>query len=123
MLHSIKNYHDLCIEIDNLKEYIHNLERELYATRRLMKKIELDKAYDRFNEIERKLAILAAVIEDKQETRKKIIKNLRKLKGIDYKVVYLRDVRGLKLHEIAKKLKYSIRHVERISSRNKRVAI
>ncbi len=125
---SIKSYSDLCIDIDNLEEYLQNLERELYAVRRVMgpevyKKdfTTFDKAYDRFNEIERKMAIYSQILEDKKKTRKKILKNLRKLKGLDYKVVYLRDIKGLTLQKISEKLNYSLRHIERISARNKRI--
>ncbi|WIF95037.1 hypothetical protein [Caminicella sporogenes] len=122
---SIKSYYNLCIEIDNLEEYIQNLEREIYAIRRLMEPgrtyISLDKLVTRFNNVENALAVLYSVLEDKKETRKKIIKNIRKLKGIDYKVVYLRDIKNMPLKKIAEKLGYSEIYIKEISARNKRI--
>ncbi|WIF95137.1 hypothetical protein [Caminicella sporogenes] len=122
---SIKSYYNLCIEIDNLEEYIQNLEREIYAIRKLMEPgrtyISLDKLVTRFNNVENALAVLYSVLEDKKETRKKIIKNIRKLKGIDYKVVYLRDIKNMPLKKIAEKLGYSEIYIKEISARNKRI--
>ena len=45
---------------------------------------------------------------------------IKKLEGIDYKVVYLRDIEGKSLVEIADELGYSYDYIKEISARNKK---
>lgn len=66
-----------------------------------------------------------SIHEDNIKNIKKKIKNIEdkvnEFEGIDYKVVYYRDIKGMTLQQIADKLNYSKRHIARISSRNKKI--
>ncbi len=46
---------------------------------------------------------------------------MKKLEGIDYQVVYLRDIENWKLGEIAMELNFSEDWIKKISARNPRI--
>lgn len=83
--------------------------------------IPLDRALDRIDRLLSKLEQEQEILEIQKEARREIHKKLDKLKGIDHSVVYHRDIRGMKLEDIAEKLGYSEAHIKRVSSRNPRI--
>ena len=53
--------------------------------------------------------------------REQIEKTIENMSGIDRKVVYLRDIKGMKLEEIADELHFSIVYIKKVSARNKKL--
>lgn len=54
-----------------------------------------------------------------ESVEKKIKDKLSKLEGLDYQVVYMRDIENKRLKEIADELGYSLIYIQKISARNK----
>jgi len=67
---------------------------------------------DRINDIASKLHRL-------EQLEKAILEEVYKFDGIDFKVVYLRDITGLRISEIAETLGYSEQYIKEISAKNK----
>ncbi len=133
-------YKDLCNQIVELQLIL----RDLYRDRRyLYKEIQLNspkgiQAYDTeqipsggrriprdpsvlFSQlalVEGYIKLYQQKLKKKKESRRKIDQVLSKLEGVDYQVVYLRDIEGLRLGDIADKLNFSEVYVKKISSRN-----
>lgn len=134
----IKNYKDLCLEIDIQKIRVREIENEIRQLKKLLEgpkeltgidyskqpggqiiHIPLDRIFDRAVRLEKKLNIEKEILKEKIKAKKKIDERLLKLKGLDYKVVYMRDIEGKTLQQIADELGYSKRWIEKISARNK----
>lgn len=141
-MRGIKNYKDLCLEIDIQKIRVREIENEIRQLKKLLEgpkeltgidyskepggqiiHIPLDKVFDRVVRLEEKLDVEKEILREKIRAKKEIDERLLKLKGLDYKVVYLRDIKGMKLEDIAEELGYSKRHIERISARNKKLSV
>lgn len=88
MPHGSGGEHTLDVIIKELEQYQHMIELEQWAIGDLTKQLDT------------------------------INKTIDKLEGIDSKVTYLRDFKGLKLQEIADKLGYSLDRIKQISCRN-----
>lgn len=138
----IKNYKDLCLEIDIQKIRVREIENEIRQLKKLLEgpkeltgidyskqpggqiiHVPLDRVFDRVVRLEEKLDVEKEILREKIRAKKEIDERLLKLKGLDYKVVYLRDIKGMKLEDIAEELGYSKRHIERISARNKKLSV
>lgn len=140
MIDFIPSYNDLCAEIEMLDLRIEDMEKERDYLRKSMYDnapsasigamdyskdrvqngyvpMPLDKIIDRLNRIDRSLEELHRLKSGKAETRNMIEKMLGDLEGLEYKVAYMRDVRKMKLYEIAEELGYSHDHIRRISRR------
>jgi len=139
-MESIRLFKDLVTEIDNLKV----LKNELIQQKKRLR-IELQepreiKAYDitknisaprpprelaivlsEFMEVDRRLKYVCDMLKYRKKAREKVEKNLKKLEGIDYQVVYLRDIENWKLGEIAMELNFSEDWIKKISARNPRI--
>ncbi len=136
---SIKLYKDLITEIGNLRE----LERDLRQQKRLLwKEIRaprdingydiskdvspraqrpLETVLTEIMEVEYRLKYVCDILKSRERTRKRIGDNLKRLEGVDYQVVYLRDIEGLRLGEIAMELNFSEDWIKRVSARNKKI--
>lgn len=138
----IKNYKDLCLEIDIQKIRVREIENEIRQLKKLLEgpkeltgidyskqpggqiiHVPLDRVFDRLVRLEEKLKLEKKILKEKAEAKNKIESRLENLTGLDYKVVYLRDIKGMKLEDIAEELGYSKRHIERISARNKKLSV
>lgn len=140
MIEFIPSYNDLCTEIEMLELRIEDMERERDYLRKSMfanaptnnlgaidyskdnvqngyVPMPLDKIIDRLNLIDQSISDLYRLRNAKEDTKQTIEKMLGDLEGLEYKVAYMRDVRKMKLQEIAEELKYSYDHIKRISSR------
>lgn len=140
-LNYIDNYKDLCVDIDVQQCIIEDIENELIQLQKLLLKgskeitgidysrepggqaihISMDRILDRISRIGKRLEVEKKILESKFETRKKIDEVLKGLTGLDVKVVYMRDIEGKKLQDIADALGYEIGYIKNISYRNKRV--
>lgn len=70
--------------------------------------------------IDKQIAAVDEVLDKIDEKIFKIEGHLSKLNGLDYKVVYHRDIENLTLMEIADKLGYSVDRIKQISAKNKK---
>lgn len=139
----IDNYKDLCTDIEVQECIVEDIENELTLLKKLMMNgpkditgidysrgpggqaicISMDRILDRMNRIEKRLDVEKEILNKKIATKYKIDGKIKELTGIDAKVIYLRDIEGKTLQEIADIIGYSKRHIERISSRNKKLAV
>lgn len=123
---TVELYHDLCKEIDILELRIADLEHEFWWTYRAMINgnrkplMRMDLALERMKQICDQVEVYATLLEEKEKIRKKIEQRISELESIDYKVCYLRDVKGMTLPEIAAELGYSYSWIKKISMRNKK---
>ena len=118
-------YHDLCTEIDILETRIKDLEMEYrfwykacHGSTKTV--IPLDNCLIRMKEICDQVETYASMLEKKEKARKKIEGRLNQFEGIEYKVAYLRDIKGMTLPEIAVHLGYSYGWIRKLSMRTRR---
>ncbi|WP_129600450.1 hypothetical protein [Anaerophilus nitritogenes] len=134
----IDNYKDLCIDIETQQCIVEDIEKELKQLGKLIHgpkditgidysrgpsgstiQIPLDRIIDRAQRITKRLNVEQEILQSKIETKKKIEEKLKELKGLDAKVVHMRDIQGKELKDIAEVLGYSYQYVKEISARNK----
>lgn len=136
----VKSYKDLCEEIEIWKERLKTYEIQLKAIVKLAKldgpsditaidyskpyvdgtrQIGFEEALEMLHKIESHIFLHKQAIENMERYRKRIKARIKKLEGIDYKVVYMRDIEGKSLVEIAEELGYSHQYIKEISARNK----
>lgn len=139
---TIKSYKDLCTEIEIWKERVKAYEAEIKALKKLAKaygpsdvkgidysqpkvqntnQIGFEEFITRLQKLENHIFIHLDAIANMEKSRKRMEKKIKELEGLDQKVVYLRDIEGMTLAEIAEKLGYSEIYIKKISARNKRV--
>lgn len=82
--------------------------------------LDLGETLSMLHRIESHIAIHEDNIKNIRNKIKNVEEKVNQFDGIDYKVVYYRDIKGMTLQQIADKLNYSKRQIERISSRNKK---
>jgi len=118
-------YHDLCKEIDMLEIRIRDLEMEYkwwlkacHGTGR--NAVPLDICLKRMEEICDQVEMYSTLLETKEKTREEIEKRMSELEGLEGKVMYMREVEGKTLAEIAADLGYSYIWIKKISARAKK---
>lgn len=137
----IKSYKDLCTEIEIWKERVKAYEAEIKALKKLAKvygpsdisaidysqpkvqgtkQIGFEEFLERLQKLEKHIYIHLEAIENMERSRRRMEERIKQLKGIDQRVVYLRDIEGKSLKEIAEELGYSYDYIKEISARNKR---
>jgi len=139
LIEFIPSYNDLCTEIEMLKLRIEDIETEReYLLKSMYDNapidnlgavdhskdyvqngyvpMTLDKIVDRLNTIDKSMSDLYRIKEAKEDTKQTIEKMFDDLEGLEYKVAYMRDVRKMRLQDIADELGYSYDHIRRISS-------
>lgn len=89
---------------------IHGSKEELHADM-IQKYIEECERYK--NMIYLQEEILKGLV----KTKNKVDEKLKTLKGLEYKVMYLKMVEGMNLQEIASKLGYSYQYIREIASK------
>lgn len=82
--------------------------------------MSLDRILERLNKIDDDIEWTTELINVKKDALRKIETLIESLEGLEQRVAYLRDVKGLKLYEIARQLGYSHDWIKRISSRVKK---
>jgi len=142
-MNAIKSYKDLCSEIEIWKERLRTYEVQIEAIRKLARldgpsdikaidytqpiggtnisQIGFEEALDMLAKIQNHIYLHQRAIKDMEKSKKKIEDSIEKLEGIDKRVIYLRDIEGIGLADIAQKLNYSEIYIKKISARNKRV--
>ncbi|SDX85240.1 sigma factor-like helix-turn-helix DNA-binding protein [Tepidimicrobium xylanilyticum] len=139
---TIKSYKDLCSEIEIWKERLKTYEIQIEAIKKLAKldgpkhitgidytqpyvdgtrQIGFEEALEMLHKIESHIYLHKEAIANMEKSKKKIEEEIKKLERLDKKVVYMRDIEGKTLKEIADELGYSEIYIKKISARNKRV--
>ncbi|NBI08227.1 hypothetical protein [Senegalia massiliensis] len=80
--------------------------------------IDLAEAIERLQRIESNLFLHSEAITKMEEEKEKMEKKLKDLVGLEYRVIYMRDIEGKKLKDIASELNYSYDYIKEISARN-----
>ena len=118
-------YHDLCKEIDILQVRIDDLESEYWFWYKACHgkgktHVPLDICLTRMKEICDQVEHYSMILEEKEKARKEIEKHMSEFEGVEMKVAYLRDIKGMTLAEIAAELGYSYIWVKQLSARTSR---
>jgi hypothetical protein len=85
--------------------------------------ISLDRIYFCLQKYESMIEHETWTIENLKMLEREILVKVMQLDGLDYKVVYMRDIKGLKLQSIADELGYDIGYIKNISSKHKKVTL
>lgn len=138
---TIKSYKDLCEEIEIWKWRVEAYKAEIKALKKLAKvygpgdvkgidyrqpkvqstnQIGFEEFVKRLQKLENHIYIHEEAIKNMEKCRKNMEERIKKLEGIDQKVVYMRDIEGKALKEIAEELGYSYQYIKEISARNKK---
>jgi len=136
----IKSYQELCDEIEIWKSRVRAYQAEIRALNQLasiygpsdisgidyskprVKKtsnIGFEEYLLRLYQIEAHIKVYEATIEMMKQSKEDIEKKIEAMSGVDKKVVYLRDIKGMTLKDIADQLGYSHQYIKEISARNK----
>ena len=136
----VKSYKDLCEEIEIWKERLKTYEIQLKTIIKLAKldgpsditaidyskpyvdgtkQIGFEEALEMLQKIENHIYLHKQAIENMERYKKRIKERIKNLEGIDYKVVYMRDIEGKTLVQIAEELGYSYQYIKEVSARNK----
>lgn len=138
----IKSYKELCGEIEMWKWRIEAYKAEIKALKKMAKiygpgevrgvdysqpnvqssgHVAFEEYLIRLQQLENHIYLHEEAIASMIKSKEKIEENLEDLKGLDMKVVYMRDIENMTLGDIADKLGYSEIYIKKISARNKRV--
>src|SRR5699024_1463954 len=141
---TIKSYKELCNDINFWKARLKSYEIQLETIKKEAKlygpgdikaidysepsvqetpQISFEAALKQMKKIESHILLHQNTIERLEKLKKEIEDNIKELEGIDKKVVYMRDIEGKKLVDIAEELGYSYDYIREISSKNKRPTV
>ena len=81
--------------------------------------MSLDRIIMYINKYDSMIFLEQCIIENLEKLEEEITNKVKQLDSIDFKVVYMRDILGKKLKEIAAELGYSEIYIKEISSKNK----
>jgi DNA-directed RNA polymerase specialized sigma24 family protein len=134
------SYLDLCNEIEAWKARIKSYESQREALWRLAKldgptdisavdysrspvqntcQVGMLEAIEMIRKIDSHILIHQEAITNMEKQRDEMESLMLSTESLDKKIVYLRDIKNMKLTEIAKQLGYSYDHIRRVNSRNK----
>src|SRR5699024_2375991 len=137
---TIKSYKDLCNEINFWKSRLKSYEIQLEAIKKEGKlygpgeikaidysqpyvdgtsQISFEAALKQMQKIESHIYLHQNTIERLEKFKKEIEDNIMELEDLDKKVVYMRDIEGKKLVDIAEELGYTHQYIKEVSARNK----
>ena len=135
----IKSYNDLCEEIEISKWRIEAYKAEIEALKKLARfdgpsdisaidysqpsiqtsgQLGFEEALIRLQKIDSHILLHQETIKKLEKAKKQMEERIEKLEGLDKKVVYMRDVEGKTLYQIANELGYSEIYIKKISARN-----
>ncbi|MDX8367844.1 hypothetical protein [Cytobacillus sp. IB215665] len=117
-----ESYVDLCREIAILEDTVFSLQKEAefwWVGGHGFRLVTMDNAAERVEKLNKKINTYQKLLDLKVRLKESIDKHLSKMKGLEYKVAYLRFVERKSLKTIAEELDYSYDHIRRVSSRIK----
>lgn len=82
----------------------------------------LDRDYEKLQVLEANLVIEKDIIKTLEDEYESMLEDISKLKNIDLKVKYMRDINGFTLQEVAEFLNYNLVYIRQVSQRNKKRA-
>lgn len=139
----IKSYKDLCEDIEMWKWRVEAYKAEIEALSKLAKvlgpgevkgidysqprvqgtrQIGVEEFIFRLRELQNHIYIHEEAISRMEESRKQMEKRIGQLEGLDRQVVYMRDIEGKTLVDIADELGYGYDWIRKISARNPKKA-
>ncbi|MSU03217.1 sigma factor-like helix-turn-helix DNA-binding protein [Tissierella pigra] len=77
-----------------------------------------EEALFRLHQLEEHISMHQSTIDEMEELKKEMEERIGRLDGLDKKVVYMREIQGKPLKEIADELGYSEIYIKKISARN-----
>ncbi|QUH21434.1 hypothetical protein [Alkaliphilus sp. B6464] len=133
-----QSYIELCTEIEGFEYRIENIKKEIENIYKLMHTgpkgitgidyskepsgsvvhIPLDRLIDRLKRAENTLEVLEDTVKEKNACKEQIEGMLKKLEGVDHKILYMRFVDGKDNQKIADELGYSYSHVSNTISKH-----
>jgi hypothetical protein len=132
-IYAISTYNDLCIEVDISRARIEGLEGQRKALSKLLNApaeltgmqysdmpsgshnyMSLDRIYDAICKINSMIEIEKGLLKGMLHTQEHIEEKLKGLVGIEYKVVYKRELENKTICRIAEELNYSTKQIGRI---------
>lgn len=143
-MHVVDSYKNLLIEIEIVRKRIEGLEvdRELMVKslfksapkeissvnydgmpKGSMSHKTLDRTWEDIRRIDNMLFLENTFLENKLKIKNQIEERIGKLEGIEYKVAFMKDIKGKNLKEIAEELGYSHEHIRRIYSKAKNATL
>ena len=138
---TIKSYKDLCNEIEIWQWRVEAYKAEIKALNKLAKvygprdisaidysqpsvqgtnQIAFEDYLFRLRQLENHIYLHEEAIKNMTKAKEKIKGKLKELEGLDKKVVYMRDIEGKRLKDIADELGYSEIYIKKISARNQK---
>ncbi len=119
----VVNFNDLILEIESYKLRAADLERELYALRRLyFNNIMPSEVYlKKWNEICNGIAIITSILNDKFQTKKEMEEKVMQLEGLDHKIAFKKIIEGKDLQTIADELYISESWAKKKSAKIRRI--
>ena len=133
-------YKNLCIEIEIYQDVVNDLQRQVnrlkkrlfqgpreitgYDTSKIPGSSEYkpaDKQWEEYVKTDLALRAAQSRLDELKKLKSEVDKKLEQLEGIDYEVVYLRDVENKRLVDIADNLGMSEIWIKKVSSRNPRI--
>lgn len=139
----IQSYKDLCEEIEAWELRVRTYQEQIKTVRRLGKldgpsdisgidysrdpvqstsQIGFAEAIISLQKLQSHLELHTEALEKLYEKKDKLEEHIAGLEGLDQKVVYMRDIQGKSLLEIANELGYSYDYIRKISARNPKIA-
>ena len=134
----LKSYKNLILEIEYLAEELKHIEKEIELYKKYLEgpkeykgitysdmpkgnnsQMPLDKVISRIIKLQQQKQDKEQLIGIRKNLKEKVEDKLLQLEGLDNQVVYMRDVKGMKLQDIADELGYSYEWIKEVSARNK----
>lgn len=84
------------------------------------KDMSLDALIGELGKLDSMIYLQESILENLYASKKNFLDKLKGLTGLDYRVVYLRDLEKMNLQQIAYTIGYSVDRIKQISARNKR---
>jgi len=81
--------------------------------------MSLDRIITYIGNYDNMIYIEQCIIENLEKLEREITEKVKQLDNIDFKVVYMRDILGMQLQEVADELGYDYGYIKNISRRNK----
>lgn len=132
-IYAINTYSDLCIEIDIARARVEGLEGQKAALNKLLEApaeltgmqyndmpsgsynyLSLDRIVEAVYKINSTLDIEKSLLKGMLHTQEKMEEKLKGLIGIEYKIVYKRELENKTICRIAEELNYSSKQIGRI---------
>ena len=80
--------------------------------------MDIVEAIELLGKLESHIFLHSEAIEKMEEEKESMERKLKDFVGLEYRIIYMRDIEGKRLKDISEELKYSYDYIREISSRN-----